>query len=200
MSQELNSTMLRTVAAAAVLTPATNSPQTGDQQLVLLAKLATALTGGGAKMGGHTKTVDLTFSLDTNIHASGDVLAESQVIAACMRVDDATGVLSGFSLHDEDDQGIELDVVLLSANVSLGAENAAPSITDANAREVLGIINVASTDWKDLGGVRVATKLNVNLPVKPVTGTDDLYVALITRGTPTHTASGIRGRFHFFQD
>jgi len=200
MSQELKSTHLRTVAEAAVLTPATNAPQTGDQDLTLLAKLAAAFSGGGAKIGGNTKTVDVTFSLDTNIYASGDVLAEPQVIAACMRVDDATGVLSGFSLHDEDDQGIELDVVLLSANVSLGTENAAVSITDANAREILGIINVASTDWKDLVGVRVATKLNVNQPIKPVTGTDDIYVALITRGTPTHTAAGIRGRFHFFQD
>lgn len=178
----------------------TLKPQQGDVEVELLAKLTAALSGGGAKIGGNTKTVDVTFSLDTNIYASGDLLADSQIIAACMRVDDGTGVLSGFSLHDEDDQGIELDVVLLSANVSLGTENAAVSISDANAREILGIINVASTDWKDLGGVRVVTKLNVNQPIKPVTGADDIYVALITRGTPTHTAAGIRGRFHFFQD
>lgn len=152
-------------------------------------------------IGGSTKTVDVTFSLDTSgAYASGDVLADAQIIAACMRANNATGVLSGFTLHDEDDQGIELDVVFLSANVSIGTENAAVSITDANARNILGIVNVAATDWKDLGGVRVATKLNVNVPILPATDTDDVYVALITRGTPTHTASGIRGRFHFFQD
>lgn len=198
MAKELQQLMVRSDTAAITSTVA--GPQVGDNELVLAAKQLLALTGGGAKIGGNTKTVDVTFSLDTNIYASGDLLAESQVIAACMRVDDSTGVLSGFSLHDEDDQGIEMDVVLLSANASLGTENAAVSITDANAREILGIINVASTDWKDLGGVKVATKLNVNQPIKPATGTDDIYVALITRGTPTHTASGIRGRFHFFQD
>jgi len=150
--------------------------------------------------GAKTKTVEVTFSLDTSIYASGDVLADTQLIAGAMRMRDLTGVMSGFTLMDEDDQGIELDVVILSENVSIGTENAAVSVTDANARQILGIINVASTDWKDLGGVRVATVRNVNLPVKPASQTQDLYVALIARGTPTHTVSGIRGRFHFFQD
>lgn len=150
--------------------------------------------------GGKTKTVDLTFSLDTSAYASGDLLADSQRLPDAMRMTDFQGVLSGFTLHDEDDQGIEMDVVFLSANVSLGTENAAVSITDGNARHILGIVNVASTDWKDLGGVRIATKLNINVPINPVSQSRDVYVALITRGTPTHTASGIRGRFHFFQD
>lgn len=150
--------------------------------------------------GGKTKTVDLTFSLDTSAYASGDLLADSQRLVDVVRFADFQGVLSGFTLHDEDDQGVELDVVFLSANVSLGTENAGVSVTDANARQILGIVNVASTDWKDLGGVKVATKLNVNVPILPAAQTRDVYVALITRGTPTHTASGIRGRFHFFQD
>lgn len=199
MKRELEQTMLRDSAAA--ITVSVPGPQAADNELALAAKLLAAITGGGAKIGGNTKTVDVTFSLDTSgAYASGDVLADSQIIAACMRTNNSTGVLSGFTLHDEDDQGIELDVVLLSAASSIGTENAAVSVTDANARNILGIINVSSSDWKDLGGVRVATKLNVNLPILPVTDSDDVYVALITRGTPTHSASGIRGRFHFFQD
>lgn len=150
--------------------------------------------------GGKTKTVEVIFSLDTNAYAAGDVLADTQIIPGAMRMRDLTGVLSGFTLIDEDDQGIELDVVVLSGNVSIGTENAAPSITDASARQILGILNVSSTDWKDLGGVKIATVRNVNLPVKPSEQTQDLYVALITRGTPTHTGNGICGRFHFFQD
>jgi hypothetical protein len=178
----------------------TTAPQQGDMEVELLGKITALLNGSGAKIGGNTKTVDVTFVLDTSIYASGDVLSDRVAIAACMRVNDGTGVLSGFTLHDEDDQGIELDVVFLSADVAVGTINNGPSITDANARNILGIVNVAADDWIDLGGVRIATKLNVNLPVKPATGTDDIYVALITRGTPTHTASGLRGRFHFFQD
>jgi hypothetical protein len=150
--------------------------------------------------GGKTKSVDVTFSLNTNAYAAGDVLAETQLLSGCMRMNDLTGVLSGFSLLDEDDQGLALDVVILNANVSLGTENDAVSITDGNARNILGIVSVAAEDWVDLINSKLATKLNVNLPVVPVAQSKDLYVALITRGTPTHTASGIRGRFHFFQD
>lgn len=142
--------------------------------------------------------MEVTFSLDTNIYASGDVLAATQVISGVSRMKDLTCVLSGITLIDEDAQGVELDVVVLSADVSLGTENAAVSITDANARQILGIVNVS--EWKDLGAAKIATVLNVNLPIKPADGTQNVYVALITRGTPTHTASGLRGRFHFFQD
>lgn len=142
--------------------------------------------------------MEVTFSLDTSIYASGDVLAATQVISGVSRMKDLTCVLSGLTLIDEDAQGIELDVVVFSADVSLGTENAAVSITDANSRQILGIVNVS--EWKDLGAAKVATVLNVNLPIKPADGTQNVYVALITRGTPTHTALGLRGRFHFFQD
>lgn len=145
-----------------------------------------------------TKTVEVTFSLDTSIHAPGDVLAATQVVSEVSRMKDLTCVLSGITLIDEDAQGVELDVVVFSADVALGTENAAVSITDADARQILGIVNVA--EWVDLGAVKVATVLNVNLPIKLADRTQNVYVALITRGTPTHNASGIRGRFHFFQD
>lgn len=158
------------------------------------------LLGSGAKVGGHTKTVEVTFSLDTNAHAAGDVLADSQAMPGCMRVANGTGVLSGFVLLDEDGQGAALDVVLLSAHVSIGTENAAVTVSDADARHILGIVSVPANAWVNLGGARVATLLNVNVPVKPATDTDELHVALITRGTPTHSADGIRGRFGFFQD
>lgn len=142
--------------------------------------------------------MDVTFSLDTNIYASGDVLAATQVVSEVSRMKDLACVLSGITLIDEDAQGVELDVVVFSADVVLGTENAAVSITDANSRQILGIINVP--EWIDLGAAKVATVLNVNLPIKPADGTQNVYAALITRGTPTHTASGLRGRFHFFQD
>lgn len=147
----------------------------------------------------HQETVDVEFSLDTSAYASGDVLAECQPVQ-CMRKSVQTGVLSGLVLIDEDDQGVEMDVVFFSEKTALGGENAAVAVTDAAARSFLGRVNVAAADWLDLGGCKVATKLNINLPIKPGNGTDTIYIGLITRGTPTHTASGLRGRFTFFQN
>lgn len=137
---------------------------------------------------------DVTLSLDTSIYADGDVLAATQVVSNAVRLDDEVGLLQTVVVVDEDDQGIALDLVFLSANTSIGTENAAVSIADAGARDVCGIVAVAAADFKDLGGVRVATINTINLPVKPATGTNDIYVAAISRGAGTYTASGIRLR------
>ena len=136
------------------------------------------------------KITDVTLSLDTSAYASGDVLADSQIISACLRTDDGTGTIVNVTLTDVDDQGAGLDLIFLDANVALGTENSTPSITDGNAANILGWVRINDSDWIDLGGVRLAS-VPCTIPVKGVSGADDLYVAAITRGTPTHTASGI---------
>ena len=144
--------------------------------------------------------VTVTLSLDTAIYAADDVLADTQEVAGALAASDGTGVIESIQLLDEDDQGIALDLVFLDANVSIGTENAAPSVTDANARSILGRVRIATTDYIDMGGCRVATLLRVGLGIKAATGTDDIYIAAITRGgTPTHTASGIRVRLYIAQ-
>lgn len=153
------------------------------------------------KVGTNSGYIDVTFSLDTLVYASGDLLADTQVVTNAMRVTDGTGILQSMTLVDEDDQGVAMDIYFLSANNTMGTENSAPSISDANARDILGFISVATTDWKDLGGVRIATIKGIGLVVKPVSGTRNLYVAAVNgTGTPTFTASGVRARLGFLQD
>ena len=137
---------------------------------------------------------EVTLSLDTSAYTSGDVLADTQVMTGALRFVDGCGIIQSVSVIDEDDQGIALDLHFFSANRSLGTENSAPNISDANARDALGHVAIASGDYKDLGGVRVATVKNIGLAVKAASGTKDLYVGAVTGGTPTHTASGLRLR------
>ncbi|ODT88120.1 hypothetical protein [Phenylobacterium sp. SCN 70-31] len=138
------------------------------------------------------KITDVALSLDTSAYAAGDVLAATQVVAACFKANDAAGLLQSLIVIDKDDQGVALDVYFLSADVAMGTENAAPSISDANAEHILGVVSVAAADYKDLGGVRQATIRNIALPVCAAAGTDDLYVAVVNgSGTPTFTAAGI---------
>lgn len=144
--------------------------------------------------------VDVTLSVDTAIYAADDPLADTQVVTSAMRVADAVGALKSIILLDEDDLGIAMDLIFLSSSASLGTENSAPSVTDANARKILGHVNIATGDYIDLGGCRIATKRDLNLVVKPATGTRDIYVAAVTRGgTPTYTASGLKLRLGFEQ-
>lgn len=135
--------------------------------------------------------LDVTLTLDTAIYASGDVLAATQTIASAYRVNGGRAVLESLVVVDQDDLGIALDVWFLDTNVAIGTENAAPSITDADALKVLGRIAVAAADYVDLGGVRIATVRDLALVLENGDDSKNLYVAAVTGGAPTHTASGL---------
>jgi hypothetical protein len=146
------------------------------------------------QVSGHAAILTATLSLDTGAYADGDVLADTQAVAGAARVNAGVVEIESIAVLDEDDQGQALDLVFLDANVSLGTENAAVSVTDANARNILGIVQIASGDWYDLGGCRLATKRDLHLLTKAASGATSLYVAAISRGTGTYTASGIQLR------
>lgn len=133
----------------------------------------------------------LTLTLDTSIYASGDVLANTQPLPGALRRMDSKGILRTLTVIDKDDQGAAMDVYFFSRNVSLGAENGTPSITDADAEYYLGHISVESADYKDLGGAKVACIKNENIELSSLDSTRNVYVAVVTRGTPTHTAGGV---------
>ena len=155
-------------------------------------------------VGGHSAPLELVLSLDNNAYGSGDVLAATQALANAVRVSGGTALLDMVQVLDEDDQGGALDILFFRSNVDIGAENGAFDITDAEARELLGWINVAAADYTDFGGWRLATikrgdtgfKASV---LKPTTGTS-LYVAVISRDTKTYSAAGVRLILHVFQD
>lgn len=145
-------------------------------------------------VAGLADLVEVTLSLDIAVYAAGDVLADTQPLASAVRVNGGRAVLQSLTVIDEDDQGQPLDLVFFSATQSLGIENAAASITDLAARDILGIVPVTSADFIDLGGVRTATLRNVGLLLEAAAASRDLFVGAISRGTGTYTASGIRLR------
>ena len=150
------------------------------------------------EVGGNSDIVNVTFSLDTNIYAAGDVLADTQIIAACMRANDKGGVWDSLLLIDKDAQGVAMTIYLLDANVSMGTENSAPSISDANTEKIIATLEILATDWKTLNGVKFVDIGDMARPVKPVAGSDDLYAAIVLdAGTPTFSATGLFGRFGF---
>lgn len=142
--------------------------------------------------------VGMTLLLDTSAYAAGDVLSDTAILAAVAPVPGGSIQLRSVHVLDEDDQGVAFDIVFFDSLVSLGTFNAAPTITDVNARSLLGIVSVPSANFVDLGGARVATLLNIGLVLKAAAGSSDLYVATITRGgTPSYTAAGLKLKLGF---
>ena len=143
-----------------------------------------------------TDIVQVTLSLDTSAYASGDLLADAQAIAGASLVSGSGGTLVSLTVIDEDDQGAAFKIFITSDSTTWGTENSAPTITDAVARSIQAVIDVATGDYVDLGGVRVAHK-TVGA-VYETSGGTSLYVAVVNgSGTPTYTASGIRINFGF---
>lgn len=144
------------------------------------------------EVGYPVEYVTATPVLDTVAYASGDVMWTASVaLTNLLRVAGGKGLLRSITIIDEDDQGIALDLVFLKTNVSLGTVNGVPSISDANLREVCAQVSIAAGDYIDYGGARVAHKSGLS-SIVTATASRDVYLAGITRGAPTHTASGLK--------
>lgn len=141
------------------------------------------------------RLVDITLVCDTSIYANGDVIVATMAIPYLARDKNRCVTLESIVVIDEDDQGVAFDIYFLDANVSVGAANAAWAPSDTVARSFLGKVPIASGDWKDMGGARVASLGNLGIVLKPETDTQNVYVAILNgAGTPTFTASGLKLR------
>ncbi len=143
----------------------------------------------------------LTLSLDTNIYANNDLLADTQELANAVKVIDGWGMIESLTVIDADDVGQAFSVFVMNTSTSFGTENSAPNISDANILAgTLGYIPVAAADYVDIGGAKVATVRNVKLAIKPVSGGTSIYVAVVNgTGTPTYTAAGVSLKFGIVQ-
>jgi hypothetical protein len=145
------------------------------------------------EVGGKTILATFTLSLDTSAYAIGDVLAATQAVADALRVNSGTGLLQSIKLLDKDDQGAALDLYFLNANNTIGTENDAVGVSDANADAILAKVAIGAADWTDLGGCRLAFMGNLAIPIQAASGTTTLYIAAVSQGTGTYSASGITG-------
>lgn len=176
----------------------TTPPALGSSEMVQ--PQATA-SGAQRVTNGDADVATVTFSLDTSAYASADLVADTQAVSLTA-FDQAGGciMLDSITILDEDDQKVALYAVFISDSTSLGTENSAPNISDANARKILGVVSLASANYLDIGTSSVATYTGLNLIMKAAAGSQALYVALVNAaGTPTYTAAGLQGLFAWRQ-
>lgn len=141
-----------------------------------------------------TAVFDVILTLDTGgAYVAGQVLCDTANLALPRLPDDndaLRGEIVSLQVLDEDAQGQPMDIVFLRANQSLGTKRAAISITDAQARDIIGLVPVSAfTDY-------VANKQAYASfdPIPFELAAANLFVSGITRGTPTYTANGVRLR------
>ncbi len=198
-------TSLDTIEAAAVDTVTESPVDIGaDGSVTLLASSAAIgklAANSGVDIGDVTvltpcDLIEVTPTLDTSIYASGDVLFATTALTGAVRANDERAVLMSVAVIDKDDQKPAMRLLFFKANVTSGAFNGPPSITDTDAGNYLGHIDIAAADYADLGGVSVTCVRGINLLLESVSGGTTVYCfAYLTAGTPTHTASGLLFKF-----
>jgi hypothetical protein len=148
-----------------------------------------------------TDVVDVTLSLDTSQYASGDLIADTQVVRNALNHGQKSGVLHSITVIDKDDQGAAFYVYVLNANVTFGTENNAPSISDADAANIMGYVSVGTGDYQDLGGAKVAYVGSLGIPIKAIDDSRDIAISVVNgTGTPTYSASGVILRLGILRD
>lgn len=135
--------------------------------------------------------VPVTPTLDTDAYSDGDLLFDSTQISNAVRVNNHTAVIQTITIIDKDNQKAPMTLLIANAATDFGSLNAAPNPSDAAAETVAGHLEIAADDYVDLGGASVACVRNVGMLVSASGETTSLWIAAITRGTPTHTASGL---------
>lgn len=150
--------------------------------------------------GGLSDVFPVTLSLDTSAYVSGDVLADTQVLTDAMLVAGGRAILQSVVVIDEDDQKQGFILLFFSSSQSLGTENAAPDVSDSEIREFLGKVTVNAGDYLDLGGASVAQPSFTPFLLEAAADSKDLYVAALSQGTGTYSASGLKLRLGLLQD
>jgi hypothetical protein len=173
--------------------------------LAALLMTGTALAQTATEPKFNSVIASVTPVVDTSAYASGDLLVETTEIPLATRnFLPGRALLTDLVVIDKDDEKAPIDIYIMSANVSAGTRNAAPSISDANAVNVQCIVSIAAADYKDLGGVSVATgKPSTNTCYSQSLSTSQSMYFFVVNGTSTQTytaAGDLVINFKFAQD
>lgn len=135
-----------------------------------------------------------TPTLDTSAYTAGDRLGSIQGVNAGH--DGKNCVLQSLNVLDKDDQGNEIDIYFFSQQPTVASDdNAAIDVADAQMEYCTARVTVASGDYDDMSGNKFASKQDLKVPLRCDDNGKFWYV-MVTRGTPTHTASGLVLSFH----
>lgn len=129
-------------------------------------------------------------TLDTNAYADGDQVSTLQTLPLMQGSFEGT-IASVTVLSKTQDKAV-LDFFIFDRSVTVAADNAAASITDADMEFCLGVISVAVADYDDIGSTNsIATVVPAaGLPVKANVA-PNLYVAIVIRTAITYAADDL---------
>lgn len=150
------------------------------------------------------RVITVTPVVDTNQYAAGDDIGGIMTFTGLLCGPTKTGLVESVTITDKNNQAVEYDVVIFSANPT-SSTSTCPSSgicdqqafkpADADLAYLNPFINIQSTDRSSFSDNGMSSLSSLKSTIKSnTTGSDpgNAYVALVTRGTPTYaTASDV---------
>lgn len=115
-------------------------------------------------------------TLSTNTESAGDVVSNQ----FSLPVGGQPIQLDSLSVFEKTDQGLDFDVYLFNSEYTALTLGSAFAPDDATAAKIISVISVASGDYSDVGGSRIAFKRSLNHIIFCPAGT--VYGQLVIRG------------------
>ena len=130
--------------------------------------------------------IDVTLTTDAEAHGNNDVIAQSIEIPNAVAVEGGSAIIQSIMILDEDDEAPSIDLIFQTDNTALASdEGEIVNISDANARDILGFVNVSN--YTDLLNCQVGIKTNIGLVVKAASTTKSIFVHAVNRSGGTYT-------------
>ncbi len=125
-------------------------------------------------------------------YSSGDVLGVVLKVPNAVLDHQGVAVVRSVCVIDLANQKSAIDLIFFKSAPasSLGADNAAYALADADALLLLGRINIPAATYVSSGTTNAeCTVVNCGLMLEALAGTQDVYMVAISRGTPTYGAA-----------
>lgn len=136
---------------------------------------------------GRVSAASSGLTTSTTAYTAGDQVGAQFTLASAARASGGSGTIVGVTLVDANDIIGAYDVVFFDSSATPASDNAAFSISDADALKAVGIVQLSGSF--DIGGNRIAQAQNLAIPYVCNGGTS-LYAMLICRVGHTFFAAG----------
>lgn len=125
-------------------------------------------------------------TIATTAYSAGDQVGTLFTLPNAARISGGGGTIVGVSLISAADIIGAYDVLIFDASVALATDNAVYAISDSDALDIVGLVQLAGA--YDLGNNRLGQAYNLAIPYVCNGGTS-LYASLITRSGHTFFAA-----------
>lgn len=133
-------------------------------------------------------------------YSTGDVVGALQTLSDVVEDTKAPALLKNVIVLDKANQKSAIDILIFNRSVTIAADNDAVTLSNTDLEYLVARISVAAADYTT---IQVAATANaeatksVEVLCPTVATLKNLYVAVVSRGSPTYTANALKVKMIF---